>query len=94
MSLAIKALLLFWPFFKRALFGDRTIKEVVLANRHITVVNACLVLMFLAFMNATIELSVVKSENIRLREQSALVCEVPKAKSLIDRRKLLGDILK
>lgn len=94
MSLAIKALLLFWPFLKRALFGDRTIKEVVLANRHITVVNACLVLMFLAFMNATIELSVVKSENIRLREHSALVCEVPKVKSLIERRKLLGDILK
>lgn len=94
MSLAIKALLLFWPFLKRALFGDRTIKEVVLANKHITVVNACLVLMFLAFMNAIIELSVVKSENVRLREHSALVCEVPKTKSLIDRRKLLGDILK
>lgn len=94
MSLAIKALLLFWPFFKRALFGDRTIKEVVLANKHITVVNVCLVLMFLAFMNASIELSVVKSENVRLLTQPTLVCEVPKVKTLLERRAMLGDLLK
>lgn len=94
MSLTIRALLLFWPFLKRALFGDRTIKEVVLANKHITVVNACLVLMFLAFMNATIELSVVKSENIRLHSHSTLVCKAPEGPSLLDRRKILGDILK
>lgn len=94
MSLAIKALLLIWPFLKRAIFGDRTIKEVVLANIHITVVNVCLVVVFLAFINAMIELSVVKSENISLREHLSLTCEVPKDVSLIERRKMLGDILK
>lgn len=94
MSLAMKALLLFWPFLKRALFGDRTIKEVVLANKPITVVNVCLVLVFLAFINATIELSVVKSENVRLLKETATMCEVTSDVSLLDRRKLLGDILK
>lgn len=94
MSLAIKALLLIWPFLKRALFGDRTIKEVVLANIHITVVNVCLVVVFLAFMNATIELSVVKSENLSMREQLTLTCEIPTGHALLERRKLLGDILK
>ncbi len=90
----MKALLLFWPFFKRALFGDRTIKEVVLANKPITVVNVCLVIVFLAFINASIELSVVKSENERLVKETAVMCEVPKDSDLMARRKLFGDILK
>lgn len=94
MSLIIKALLLFWPFFKRAIFGDRTIKEVVLVNKHMTVVSACLVLIFLAFMNATIELSVVKSENISLKNKLASTKAIPKEYTLEDRRKLLGEILK
>lgn len=94
MSLTIRALLLFWPFMKRALFGDRTIKEVVLANKHISVVNACMVAVFLAFINATIELSVVKSENVQLINQLTQVCKVTAAETLLDRRRHLGDILK
>lgn len=93
MSLTIRALLLIWPFLKRALFGDRTIKELVLANKHITVVNVCLVIVFLAFMNTTIELNVVKSENHQLVKQLTQVCPVPKD-TLMDRRTILGDILK
>lgn len=94
MSLTIRALLLFWPFLKRAVFGDRTIKEVVLANKHITVVNVCLVAVFLAFMNATIELSVVKSENVQLVKQLTQVCMTPSVETLLNRRKHIGDILK
>lgn len=94
MSLTIRALLLFWPFLKRALFGDRTIKEVVLANKHITVVNLCLVAVFLAFINATIELSVVKSENLQLISQLTQICKAPNVNTLLERRKHLGDILK
>lgn len=94
MSLTIRALLLFWPFLKRALFGDRTIKEIVLANKHITVVNVCLIVVFLAFMNTLIELNVVKSENVRLEVQLTQMCIVPKEDNLNLRRKLLSEILK
>jgi hypothetical protein len=93
-SLTIRALLLFWPFLKRAVFGDRTIKEVVLANKHITVVNVCMFIAFIAFMNAVIELSVVKSEKKQLEARLAQVCVIPEAATLQERRKLLGDILK
>ena len=94
MSLTIRALLLFWPFLKRALFGDRTIKELVLANKHITVVNVCSIVVFLAFMNTLIELNVVKSENVRLEVQLTQMCTMPMETSLQMRRKLLGEILK
>lgn len=94
MSLTIKALLLFWPFLKRAVFGDRTIKEVVLANRHITVVSVCMFIAFIAFINTVIELSVIRSENEQLLQQLAQYCVVPDGKTLEARRKLLSDILK
>lgn len=94
MSFTMKALLLVWPFLKRALFGDRTIKEVVLANIHITVVNVCLIVTFLAFMNVVIELSVVKSENRQLRAELARVPVAVKDLSLEERRRVLSEILK
>lgn len=95
MSLAIKALLLFWPFIKRAIFGDRTIKEVVLANKHMTVVNVCMVLMFLAFMNATIELSVVKSDNLHLKDEAPVVCPPSVIEDTLSaRRKAMVEFLK
>ncbi len=94
MSLTIRALLLFWPFFKRALFGDLTLKEVVLANLHISVVYICL--LALVFMQAytTVELSVVKSENIVFASN---MCAKPNdhvVETLLRRRQIFGDLLK
>lgn len=94
MSLTIRALLLIWPFLKRALFGDLTIKEVVLANLHITVVYVCLCLMIYAQLYTVVELSVVKSENIMVTETMCTVTTDVSTDTLIVRRKLLGEILK
>lgn len=95
MSLTIKALLLIWPFLKRALFGDRTIKEVVLANKHITVVYICFGLVAIALVYGVVELSAVKSENKTLKHGFCTsTCEKAATDVLLSRRRLLGDILK
>jgi len=94
-SLTIRALLLIWPFLKRALFGDRTIKEVVLANKHITIVYVCFGLVAIALTHVVVELSVVKSEiKAHPHEFNTSVTECTPAETLLVRRRLLGDILK
>lgn len=94
MSLTIRALLLIWPFLKRALFGDLTIREVVLANLHITIVYGCLCAVVYAQLYSIVELSVVKSEKTLV---AATMCAKPvdvTAETLLVRRKLFGEILK
>lgn len=94
MSLTIRALLLFWPFFKRALFGDMTFKEIVLANLHITVVYLCLCVVAFMQVYTVVELSVIKSEN---RILTTSMCAKPDdqiADTLLKRRQVFGDILK
>lgn len=95
MSLTIRALLLIWPFLWRALFGDLTVKEVVLVNLHITVVYICLCILIYMQLYTVVELSVVKSEKSTAIEA---VCvkpdDVKEADTLLIRRRLFGDILK
>lgn len=94
MSLTIRALLFIWPFLKRALLGDLTFREVVLANLHITVVYLCLCTLVYMQMYTVVELSVVKSENHIL---VANMCTKPDDKvtdTLVLRRRMFGDILK
>lgn len=95
MSLTIRALLLIWPFLRRALFGDLTIKEVVLENMHITVVYLCLCALVYMQLYTVVELSVVKSEK---SAAISAVCVKPggtsDAETLLIRRRLFGDILK
>lgn len=94
MSLTIRALLFIWPFLKRALFGDLTIKEVVLANWHITVVYLCLCVVVYMQLYTVVELSVVKSENHVLLESMCTKPDEQVANTLLLRRKMFGDILK
>lgn len=94
MSLTIRALLLIWPFLKRALFGDLTVKEVVLANMHLTTVYVCLCLSIYMQLYSVVELSVVKSER---HATAVLTCPNPdttEAETLLRRRHALGEILK
>lgn len=93
MSLAIKALLLIWPFLKRGLFGDLTVKEVVLANMHLTTVYICLCILIYLQFYAIVELSVVKSEK---HLAVAAMCVKPETieDTLVHRRQMFGEILK
>jgi len=94
-SLTIRALLFFWPFFRRALFGDLTAKELVLANLHILVVYLCLGISILMQTYTTVELSVVKSEKLVLIESMCAKPDTPNATdTLLLRRQMFGDILK
>lgn len=94
-SLTIKALLLLWPFLKRGLFGDLTIKEVVLANKHIAVVCICLGLVTAALFYTVVQLSVVKSElKVHCHELCTNACDNSTSDVLQVRRRLLGEILK
>lgn len=95
MSLTIRALLLIWPFLKRGLFGDLTIKDVVLANLHITVVYLCLCALVYMQLATVVELSVVKSEKIAAIEAVRVKpADTNPADTLLLRRRLFGDILK
>lgn len=95
MSLTIRALLLFWPFFRRALFGDLTVKEIALANLHILVVYCCLAISILLQFYTTVELSVAKSEKLILIESMCAKPDESKATdALLLRRQMFGDILK
>lgn len=95
MSLTIRALLFIWPFLKRGLFGDLTLKEVVLENLHITVVYLCAIALAFMMVYACIELNVVKSEKIAA---PIAVCVKPDdidvAETLLLRRRAYGEILK
>ena len=94
-GVTIKALLLIWPFLKRAVFGDRTIKEVMLENKHVTFMFAVVVILLLSFFMTVSELDEVRSENVALKKQLAQVCPtLDKDAALKARRKALGDLLK
>lgn len=93
MSLLVKALLLLWPFLRRAIFGDRSWREVVVENKH--VVALWFMIIILIFVGAVqyITLHAVKSENISLKLELAQVCPAPND-TLVERRALLGELLK
>ncbi|BEG72428.1 hypothetical protein [Pseudomonas phage PA1C] len=94
LSLTAKALLLLWPFLKRAIFGDRTVREVMLENKHVTFMFAMVLVLAMSLMLTIGELNDVKSENWKLKQRPECVCDVDSVESLQARRKLLGEILK
>lgn len=97
MSFTIKALLFLWPFLKRALFGDATVKDILLDNKHITLVYTCFLLLIVAMFHLTGEFGVVNSELYNMKKSVIVVPVVappPSDKTLVDRRKLLGELLK
>lgn len=95
MSLTIKALLLFWPFLKRAVFGERTVKEVMLENKHVTFMFAVVVVLLLSFFVTVSELNEVRTENVSLKSQLHQMCIAPATDlTLSARRKILGELLK
>ena len=94
LSLTAKALLLLWPFLKRAIFGDRTVKEVMLENKHVTFMFAIVLMLSMSLILTIGELNDVKSENWKIKQRPECVCVINEFDSLQARRRLLGEILK
>lgn len=92
-SLTAKALLLLWPFLKRAIFGDRTVREVMLENKHVTFMFATVLILSTSLILTIGELNDVKSENWKLKQREC-ICDTTMVDSLQARRQLLGEILK
>lgn len=90
-----QALLSLWPFLKRAIFGDRDPKEVVLENRHITFMLVCVLLMLTTIFKLGDALDVVKAEKHAIvRELEGVKATQCFPDSDEDRRKRLDALLK
>jgi len=89
-----QALLSLWPFLKRAIFGERAIKEVLLENRYITFMLFCIMLMLATIFWVGTELDAVKAEN-RVIVQELKDLKATYEKPDFDaRRRRLDDLLK
>lgn len=93
-SIAIKALLLVWPFLKRAIFRDRTVVEVLLENKHVTFIFSIVLVLLVSFLMTVNELNDVRSENLILKDKLEQKCECVDVNHLSQRKKLLDKLLK
>jgi cell division protein FtsB len=89
-----QALLSLWPFLKRAIFGEREIKEVLLENRHITFMLFCIMLMLATIFWVGTELDVVKAENQTIAQELKDLKATYETTDLDARRRRLDDLLK
>ncbi|BDR26953.1 hypothetical protein RVBP20_1940 [Pseudomonas phage sp. NK1] len=95
LGLTIKALLFVWPFLKRAIFGDRTIKEVLLENKHVTAMLILVVILLGTLFIVTSELKSVKARNWAVKaEMDRLKKMTPEKAEMLERRRRLNDLLK
>lgn len=93
-ALTTQALLSLWPFLKRAIFGEREVKEVLLENRHITFMLFCIMLMLATIFWVGSELDAVKAENhaiVRELEDLKATHSIPDVDA---RRRRLNELLK
>lgn len=89
-----QALLSLWPFLKRAIFGERAIKEVLLENRHITFMLFCIMLMLATIFWVGSELDVVKAENVSIAQELEDLKATIQAPDIDARRRRLDELLK
>jgi hypothetical protein len=89
-----QALLSLWPFLKRAIFGERAIKEVLLENRHITFMLFCIMLMLATIFWVGTELDVVKAENHVIARELKDLKATYEITDLDGRRRRLDELLK
>lgn len=93
MSLLVKALLLLWPFLRVAIFGNRSVRQVLLDNIYMVVLYGCFILMVVVTSTLYVSYMDVKSENISLHAELNHMCPTPQD-TLLTRRRALGDLLK
>lgn len=93
MSLLVKALLLMWPFLRVAIFGNRSIRQVLVENIYMLMLYGCFLLSVIMAIALYVNYEAVKSENISLRYELTQACP-DEADTLLQRRKALGDLLK
>lgn len=95
LRLVFKAIQLLWPFLKRAIFGDRTIREVLLEHKHVTYMFAILLFMTLSLSITLKELVAARATNGGLKEQVELPApNVPPVENVVrNRRKLFDEAL-
>lgn len=93
-TVTTQALLSLWPFLRRAIFGDRSIREVLLENRHITFMLFCIMLMLATIFWVGSELDVVKAENVSIAQELEDLKATIQAPDIDARRRRLDELLK
>lgn len=93
-TVTTQALLSLWPFLRRAIFGERAIKEVLLENRSITVMFMCIMIMLGTIFWAGSELDAVKAENRAIVQELENLKATHSKPDLDARRRRLDELLK
>jgi hypothetical protein len=93
-ALTTQALLSLWPFLKRAIFGERVVKEVLLENRHITFMLFCIMLMLATIFWVGSELDAVKAENHAIVRELEDLKATHSTPDVDARRRRLDELLK
>lgn len=95
-SLSLKTLLFVWPFLKRAIFGDRTVKEVLLENKHVTLMLILIVILAFMLAAVTMELRSVRDQHSAVRTEVQRIKEAssPEEAEMLIRRDRLNTLLK
>lgn len=83
-SLTMKALMLAWPWLKRAIFGDRTVREVVWENKHLTIMGGLVLVMLWVFLALFTEHLALKAEAVVLRNQCVAMQQLAKLPPIVD----------
>lgn len=93
-TVTTQALLSLWPFLRRAIFGERAVKEVLLENRHITFMLFCIMLMLTTVFWVGHELDVVKAEKHVIAQELENLKATHSAPDVDARRRRLDELLK
>lgn len=93
-SVTTQALLSLWPFLRRAIFGDRAIKEVLLENRHITFMLFCIMMMLCTIFWVGSELDSVKAEKHAIVQELEDLKATHSTPDIDARRRRLDALLK
>lgn len=93
-TVTTQALLSLWPFLRRAIFGERAVKEVLLENRHITFMLFCIMLMLTTVFWVGHELDVVKAEKHVIARELENLKATHSNPDIDARRRRLDELLK
>lgn len=94
LKVIFKALIVFWPFLKAAVFKDRTVAEVIKENKHLTAMLVVNILLICVLVITTKALADYKGEYRKVRAEITSVQQACVPDLLEERKKRLSTLLK
>lgn len=93
MHILLKSIILLWPFLKRAIFGDRPIKDFLLVHKQFSIVFAMAILLSVLLIFISREYHLLKNENVKLKDNKENVIKSSTEVNIDDRKNSLDSLL-